>query len=419
MIGYPFDSKVTYDADGKPSYDRAITSAPLRSLYDKLFTTGIMPNPSDCFQVVAGDGGMTVKVNPGFAVVKGCLKLEETMRTLEVQAASSSLDRIDTVVLRMNDEVNARICDLYVRQGIAATSPTRPDLVRSGSVYEIGLADIFIPKNTTTISQQRITDTRLETERCGYVSSVSQFDTDTLYLQIQSDLADFKANEQEEFLKWFNIMQEQLSEDAAGNLQQEIGVLQSLKTDIKTSIVNAINWVKDKLDEIVEKIGSNDISSIGDGTLTGGLSALNSNLVDVGKTCCFRQSNTSNVSNGYCPVNVQEYNDDANLYKADSDGVLITKPGTYLVVAHFHIAFFEKDDVTLSVKNSIKELLSCAHYDYNYGYTKQLQVTLPAIVRVVSGEERVLLHIQNTKGSSYIYDWTLTSQNRIAITKIK
>ena len=32
MIGYPFDSKVTYDADGKPSYDRAITSAPLRSI---------------------------------------------------------------------------------------------------------------------------------------------------------------------------------------------------------------------------------------------------------------------------------------------------------------------------------------------------------------------------------------------------
>lgn len=250
MIGYPLDSKVEYDSEGKPSFDRAITSKPLRKLYDKLFTTGVMPNPSDNFQVVAGDSGMTVKVNPGFAVVKGCLKLEETIRTIEIQAASSSLDRIDTVVLRLNDEVNARICDLYVRQGIPATSPTRPDLVRSGSVYEIGLADIFIPANTATIVQKRITDTRLDPDRCGYVSSISKFDTETLYLQIQNDLADFKLNEQAEFLEWFEYIKVQLSEDVAGNLQNQIGVLLNLKTEIKTDLVNAINWLKENIDTL-------------------------------------------------------------------------------------------------------------------------------------------------------------------------
>lgn len=281
MIGYPLDSKVEYDSEGKPSFDRAITSKPLRKLYDKLFTTGVMPNPSDNFQVVAGDSGMTVKVNPGFAVVKGCLKLEETTRTIEIQAASSSLDRIDTVVLRLNDEVNARICDLYVRQGIPATSPTRPDLVRSGSVYEIGLADIFIPKNTATIVQKRITDTRLDPDRCGYVSSISEFDTETLYLQIQNDLTDFKSNEQAEFLEWFEYIKGKLSEDAAGNLQNQIGILEQLNTAIKTNLVNAINWLKEKLNELELKIGTEDISSIGDGTLTGALSALNSNLINL------------------------------------------------------------------------------------------------------------------------------------------
>lgn len=250
MIGYPLDSKVEYDSEGKPTYDRAITSKPLRKLYSKLFSTGVMPNPSNNFQVIAGDAGMTVKVNPGFAVVQGCLKLEETTRTIEIQAASSSLDRIDTVVLRLNDEVNARICDLYVRQGIPASSPTRPDLVRSGSVYEIGLADIFIPANTATIVQKRITDTRLDPDRCGYVSSISKFDTETLYLQIQNDLADFKLNEQAEFLEWFEYIKVQLSEDVAGNLQNQIGVLLNLKTEIKTDLVNAINWLKENIDTL-------------------------------------------------------------------------------------------------------------------------------------------------------------------------
>lgn len=297
MIGYPLDSKVEYDTEGKPIYDRAITSEPLRRLYDKLFSTGVMPNPSDNFQVMAGDAGMTVKVNPGFAVVKGCLKLEETIRTIEIQAASSSLDRIDTVVLRLNDEVNARICDLYVRQGIPASSPTRPDLVRSGSVYEIGLADIFIPKNTATIVQKRITDTRLDPDRCGYVSSISKFDTETLYLQIQNDLADFKSNEQAEFLEWFEYIKGQLSEDVAGNLQNQIGVLETLKTEIKTNIVNAINWLKEKLDELVLKIGTEDISKIGDGSVTGAISTLNSNFSDIGRTYLLMHGGYSDGSN--------------------------------------------------------------------------------------------------------------------------
>lgn len=256
MIGYPLDSKVEYDSEGRPTYDRAITSKPLRKLYSQLFSTGVMPNPSDNFQVMAGDAGMTVKVNPGFAVVKGCLKLEETIRTIEIQAASSSLDRIDTVVLRLNDEVNARICDLYVRQGIPASSPTRPDLVRSGSVYEIGLADIFIPANTATIVQKRITDTRLDPDRCGYVSSISKFDTETLYLQIQNDLADFKLNEQAEFLEWFEYIKVQLSEDVAGNLQNQIGVLLNLKTEIKTDLVNAINWLQENIDTLNSNLKS-------------------------------------------------------------------------------------------------------------------------------------------------------------------
>lgn len=169
--------------------------------------------------------------------------------------------------------------------------------------------------------------------------------------------------------------------------------------------------------DTLEEISANTQS----GKVAGALSVkeLNSSLLDIGKTCCFRQSNQSKVSNGYCPVDVQEYNDDNSLYKADSSGVLITKPGTYLVVAHFHINFNENDGVKLSIKNSIKELLVSNHYDYNVNNSKQLQVTLSTIVRFTTGQERVLLNIESTNGTSYIYDWTLTNINRIAITKIK
>ena len=270
MIGFPFDSHVTFESDGTPVYDRAITSAPLRKLIAKLLTDGVLPNPSTNLQVEAGSG-MNVIVNPGFAICAGGLKLEENQRTLAIQAADSNYDRIDTVVLRWNDNDSERICDLYIVEGTPAASPVRPALTRTESIWELGLADLFINKNSSAISNQRITDTRYETARCGVISAISEFDTTTLYQQVQADLAGFKASEQADFITWFNDIKGQLSEDAAGNLQKQIGTLEALKTEVKNNLVNALNWVVDKTSGVIAKLGSADISKIGDGTVTGAI----------------------------------------------------------------------------------------------------------------------------------------------------
>ena len=270
MIGFPFDSHVTFESDGTPVYDRAITSAPLRKLIAKLLTDGVLPNPSTNLQVESGSG-MNVVVNPGFAICAGGLKLEENQRTLAIQAADSNYDRIDTVVLRWNDNDSERICDLYIVEGIPAASPLRPKLTRTESIWELVLADLFINKNSSAISNQRITDTRYETARCGIISAISEFDTTTLYQQVQADLAGFKASEQADFIAWFDDIKGQLSEDAAGNLQKQIGTLEALKTEVKTNLVNALNWVVDKTSGVIAKLGSADISKIGDGTLTGAI----------------------------------------------------------------------------------------------------------------------------------------------------
>ena len=246
MIGFPFDSHVTYDTDGTPVYDRAISSEPLRNLLHKLFTDGILPDVSTNLQVVAGTG-MNVVVKAGFAIVQGCLKLEENDRTLAIQASSATNDRIDTVVLRLNSNDDQRYCDLYIREGTPATNPTRPNLVRSDSVYELGLADIFVSKTITSITQSKITDTRYEAERCGVISSLSEYDTTTIYKQVQADLKEFKDTEQAEFLAWYENIKNILDESTAGHLQSEIEATNAVvatKQDkaIKTIITLKTSW---------------------------------------------------------------------------------------------------------------------------------------------------------------------------------
>ena len=282
MIGYPIDSHVTFNSQGAPTYDRAISSEPLRKLIKSLFSDGVLPNPSTNMQVQAGEG-MSVIVNPGFAICNGCMKLEEKARTLVVQASSTSLDRIDTVILRLNNNEDVRSLDYYVLQGTPATNPVRPSLTQNDTIWEIGLADVFIASNTSVITNQRITDTRYETARCGIISSISEFDTTTLYNQVKADLDEFKDvseadftawttltkaafdnwmnTEKSDFDAWFDTIKSQLSGDVAANLQAQIGSLPALETQDKSDLVSAINELTTKLAKL-NSDGTLDFSNV-------------------------------------------------------------------------------------------------------------------------------------------------------------
>lgn len=248
MKSFPFDSHVTYDSSGTPSYDRAISSDPYRKLIKELFTTGIMPTSSTNMQVVAGEN-MTVTVKAGFAVVEGCMSLEEDDRSLEI-TASDTQDRIDTVVLRLNTNDEYRTCDYYVVAGTSASSPVHPDLTRTNSIYEIGLADIFVPANSTVVSDERITDTRYDTERCGVISSISEFDTSTLNAQMNA----WSAEKRTEFEAWVASLKDILDEETAGHLQAEIEALQEKINTTKTELETKI----DSIELVAEKVSYND-----------------------------------------------------------------------------------------------------------------------------------------------------------------
>ena len=187
MQSYPFTSdKITYDEHGLPKYDRAVDSAFLRKVFAQYFSDGVFYSSANALQVVA-DTGMQVAVEPGSCHIQGAIGIETNRRTLVVQAAEE-MDRIDTVVARLDLSRAVRSIDLYVVKGTAAESPQAPALTRDSTIWELGLANLFVAKNVATISQQRITDTRLDTSRCGQVGAPVQppFDTEAFFSQLEA-----------------------------------------------------------------------------------------------------------------------------------------------------------------------------------------------------------------------------------------
>lgn len=241
--------------------DRKYSAKDFAEFFASFIGNGVFPNPYTNLQVMANND-MTVTVKPGKGWIDGHIVINDDDHILQIDPADGLLNRIDRVVARY--VVVDREIRIEVKKGIFSSSPEAPALQRDSDAYELGIADIVVNKGAVSISQANITDTRMSSELCGIVHGlIEQIDLTTLFNQYQdwivqkkgefdTDLIDYtnlKHNEidgiiadfQSDFMAWFTTIQGILDENVAGNLALMIGDTSKLKTDDKSSLVNAVN----------------------------------------------------------------------------------------------------------------------------------------------------------------------------------
>lgn len=186
-FGY-FDSEAKGfdDATGMPIFDRAQNADFMADMFSSVWGNGVYPNPSTNLQVMERDDSLFgVKVMPGKCWVQGRYGREPNTVNFEFDAASTTADRIDIVVIEL-DKPN-RMIALKVVKGTPATTPAPPALVRTSDIYQLCLAQCKVRKNASKVNQSDITDTRMDNSLCGYVTGViTQIDGSTLFTQIQA-----------------------------------------------------------------------------------------------------------------------------------------------------------------------------------------------------------------------------------------
>lgn len=194
MNSFPFTSEVTFDGSGYPQFDRAVDSEVLRKVLKNYYTNGVFAlNNSSCFLAKTSTaGGMTVTVSPGVCMINGATAYDEASTDLQLDSGTDQ-PRIDTIALRLNDNTQYRNISLVVIKGSAEASPKPPALTRAGSIYDIGIANVHVNANATALTPSAISDTRMDTERCGYVMANQKLDTTNLYNQFQAALNEYLA----------------------------------------------------------------------------------------------------------------------------------------------------------------------------------------------------------------------------------
>ncbi|MDO5329001.1 MAG: hypothetical protein Q4E88_02720 [Coriobacteriia bacterium] len=213
FIGFPFTSNVEEDEHGQPIYDRAVGADFLQNLYKIDRGNGIVMliDSTSCQVLQTSPASRYVTINPGYCFINGIRGYNDELVTVEIDAADSSLPRIDTIALRLDVTANKRCIEPVYIKGTPAQTPTIPPLVRTAQQYDLGIADIYIPSASTVVEQQFINDTRLKTERCGESLPLQAFDTTGLYDQMRDVIT-----------KNFDLIKSALDDTTAGFLQNQI-----------------------------------------------------------------------------------------------------------------------------------------------------------------------------------------------------
>lgn len=149
---------------------------------------------------------MSVNVGTGKMLIDSRWLDNDASYTLQITAADSVLNRITAIVARLDYE--NRLMEIVAKDGTPATDPSVPALTNTASVKEKMLAYIYVKKGATGLTQTDITDTRINTEVCGFVTGlITQVDTTQLFIQWQTAYEQFYQS----FVSWFDTLTQTLN----------------------------------------------------------------------------------------------------------------------------------------------------------------------------------------------------------------
>lgn len=252
---------VTYGFYNSLNGDRKYDARQISGVFDGLIIDGVFASIGTAFSVKATTG-QTITVGVGKAWFNHTWTLNDSILTMDAPNSEVLLDRIDAVVIEINTLDTVRENSIKFIQGTPATEPVRPTLIKDGSIYQYPLCYIYRKFGSSQITQIDITN-MIGTEETPFVTGILQtVSLDELLGQWQAQLDQFVANESDEvdewcenqkaemlawldqlkadilleqqvldewiaseqndFLSWYQTMKDQLSEDAAGNLQIQI-----------------------------------------------------------------------------------------------------------------------------------------------------------------------------------------------------
>ena len=152
--------------------DRKYDANSLGKWQSKFFTNGVFPGDFEVTPVA----GMTVSMAPGYVNINnpdsvnigGKVRIFDEAISFTLDTANTVYPRIDTIVMERND--TDREITVKSVTGIASANPTPAPPVRTTSIYQLVIAEIYVDTGAISIDADDITMKRSDPDVCGIVT---------------------------------------------------------------------------------------------------------------------------------------------------------------------------------------------------------------------------------------------------------
>ena len=235
-------------------YDRVYLAAQFAAYFASFIGNGVYAEHSNQLQVVAmPTPQMQVGVEKGQGWINGYWYENTDTMYLPIEVADGVLSRIDSIVLRLG--FAERNMWLMVKKGTPAVNPIAPEVTRTADYYDLQLATVSIPASSIRITQAQIQDTRMNQDVCGWVTGVvKQLDTTTLFNQFETYFQEFKENNQADYEEWTEAQKQAWLSWVSGQETDFTDWTDEQKEEYETWYVTHINQWQSDFDTWFENI---------------------------------------------------------------------------------------------------------------------------------------------------------------------
>lgn len=281
---------VTYGFYNSINKDRMYNAIQMSQIFDGVINDGVYMSVLSHFAVRAGSG-MSVVVGGGRAWFNHTWTYNDSDMIVTIDDSEFEATRIDAIVIKIDRRETARANSIEVIKGTPSDHPVKPELQDSEDVYYHPLAYVTVNAGVTEITNADIENCVGVNERTPFVTGiietinaeeligqwqaewdewnaehrqayldwVAQQESDMENWQRQhkaeydawaaqqmSDMDQFLDNEKTEIRDWFQHLRDELDENQAAHLQNQIDVLQEDMEDYKQQTTEDLEEFKEE-----------------------------------------------------------------------------------------------------------------------------------------------------------------------------
>ena len=204
--------------------DRKYNVDQITMLLGSIIKDGVFQGVGNAFNVTVNTGS-EIFIDEGYAWFNKRWILNDSLYPLDLGISELLLDRIDAVVIEIDETESVRTGTIKQVKGVPSATPVKPVLVNADFIHQYPLAYILRPANNNEILTSNI-ELRIGMSDCPFVIGVQEtLDIDMLFAQWNAQWNEYTTDSALQFDTWFDRMKGQLTTDAAGNLQTQINSL--------------------------------------------------------------------------------------------------------------------------------------------------------------------------------------------------